>query len=317
MTSSLTESAHRVLDTVDQCLLGERDAAEMLLASFMAGGHSVVEGVPGVGKTLMTRAFAAALGLDFKRVQFTPDLMPADVTGVNVFDASSGSFRLTRGPVFTQMLMADEINRTPPRTQAALLEAMQERQVTIDGVSHELDPLFTVIATQNPVEFEGTYPLPEAQLDRFLLRVTMAAPEAEAEIEMLRRAVGGTLPGWSSSALPPAAVDAAETAELRRASTTVHAEDAVLVHLHDLATAVRVSPHVELGVSPRGCLALLEVGRALACLAGRSFVTPDDLRRALAPCWGHRLLLTPEAELEGTTVQRVLATAAESVEVPH
>jgi MoxR-like ATPase len=317
MTSSLTESAHRVLDTVDQCLLGERDAAEMLLASFMAGGHCVVEGVPGVGKTLMTRAFAAALGLDFKRVQFTPDLMPADVTGVNVFEASSGSFRLTRGPVFTQMLMADEINRTPPRTQAALLEAMQERQVTIDGVSHELDPLFTVIATQNPVEFEGTYPLPEAQLDRFLLRVTMAAPEAEAEIEMLRRAVGGTLAGWSSSALPPAAVDAAETTELRRASTTVHAEDAVLVHLHDLATAVRASPHVELGVSPRGCLALLEVGRALACLAGRSFVTPDDLRRALVPCWGHRLLLTPEAELEGTTVQRVLASAAESVEVPH
>ncbi|MCP4900707.1 MAG: MoxR family ATPase [bacterium] len=314
---TFTESAHTVLDAIDGCLFGERDAAEILMASYMAGGHTLINGVPGVGKTLLAKTFAATLGLDFARVQFTPDLMPADVTGVNIFDTSTGKFRLVRGPIFTQILMADEINRTPPKTQAALLEAMQERQVTIDGESQKLNELFTVIATQNPVEFEGTYPLPEAQLDRFLVRVEMRAPAPDAEVEMLRKAAEGTLVGWSTDQLPSPIVDPDVAKALRSASVSIHAESKVLEYLQRLAADVRQSPHVELGISPRGCLALLEMGRAFACLAGRDFLTPDDIKRALRPTWTHRLLLTPESELEGTTVLSVLTAATEKVEVPH
>jgi MoxR-like ATPase len=310
--------AQRVLDTLERHVLGARDAAEVVLGSYMARGHVLVEGVPGIGKTLLARCFAAATGLELARVQMTPDLMPSDVIGMNVFDARAGSFTLWRGPVFTPLLMADEINRTPPKTQSALLEAMQERQVTIDGTSYPLDPRFFVIATQNPVEFEGTYPLPEAQLDRFTARVELGLPDGPTEAEIYRRAARGELVGWSEHApLPAAVVSADEAAALRRATGAVHVADSLVRYLQALAMAVRRSPHVELGISPRGGLALLELARAGALLDGRDFVTPDDLRRFVHACWDHRLLLTPESELEGVTARIVIEKAAESVEVPR
>jgi MoxR-like ATPase len=225
---------------------------------------------------------------------------------------------VVRGPVFTEVLMADEINRTPPKTQSALLESMQEGQVTIDGVSHPLPPVFFVIATQNPVEFEGTYPLPEAQLDRFIARVDMGLPEKKAEVEMYRRAMAGTLAGWSAGAsLPSAVVGQSEAVALRHGSRSVHVSPELLEYVSDLAAAVRGSERVEIGVSPRAALALLETARATALLSGRDFVSPDDVKRCLRPCWAHRVLLTADAELEHETPQRLLERVAAAVPVPR
>jgi MoxR-like ATPase len=314
---ALQQAAKRALDAVSGAVLGQRAAAESLLVAYMANGHALVEGVPGVGKTLLARAFAAALGLQFSRVQFTPDLMPGDVLGANVFDAAAKSFRLVKGPVFAQMLMADEVNRTPPKTQSALLEAMQERQASIDGVTHPLDPAFFVAATQNPIEFEGTYPLPEAQLDRFLLRIEMGLPAEEDEVALYREAVEGRLAGWQGGALPAPVLDGDTARALRGASRHAHVAPEVLAYVARLARAVRKSPHVELAVSPRGALSLIECARAAALLDGRDYVTPDDIRRLLAPAWAHRVLLVSESELEGHTARGVLDTVARAVEVPH
>jgi MoxR-like ATPase len=306
------------VSTLSECVLGQEQATEALLAAYIAGGHALLEGVPGLGKTLLARCFAACLGVPFARIQFTPDLMPADVIGTNVFDPATGSFQLLRGPVFTHILMADEINRTPPKTQSALLEAMQERQVTIDGESYPLPAEFFVIATQNPLEHEGVYPLPEAQLDRFLVRIDLGLPSAEAEVEIYRRAVRGDLVGWGPRDAFPSPVMAPEDAALlRRAARGVHVAPDLLDYLYRLATAVRSSPNVELGISPRGALALLELARAGALLEERDFVAPDDLKRFLVPCWAHRVILTAEFELEGQTPARLLEAVAASVEVPH
>jgi MoxR-like ATPase len=297
-------------------VLGQRAAIETLLVTYMAGGHALLEGVPGLGKTLLARAFAAVLGARFSRVQFTPDLMPADVIGTNVYEAATGSFRLLRGPVFTTVFMADEINRTPPKTQAALLEAMQERQVTIDGVSLALEPDFFVIATQNPIEFEGVYPLPEAQLDRFLARIEMSLPAPEAELDLYRKAVAGELVDLGGQ-LPGPVLRPGEAGALRRAARRVHVAEELLAYLAQLAAGVRSSPQVDLPVSPRAALALLEAGRAAALLESRDFLVPDDLKRCLVPCWAHRVILTPESELEGFTPRRVLEAVAAAVPVPH
>jgi len=315
-TERLMAAAQELAAALGESVLGQRTAIETLLVAYMAGGHALLEGVPGLGKTLLARSFAAAAGTRFSRVQFTPDLMPADVLGTNVYETSSGSFRLLRGPVFTEVFMADEINRTPPKTQAALLEAMQERQVTIDGVSLALDPAFFVIATQNPIEFEGVYPLPEAQLDRFLMRIEMGFPSIESELDLYRKAVSGELADWGGP-LPSAVLAPGEGLALRRASRRVHASEEMLVYLGRLAEGARRSPHVELGVSPRAALALLEGGRAAALLEGRDFLTPDDLKRLLVPCWSHRLMLTAESELEGHTPRQILEQVAAAVPVPH
>ncbi|HEX6901293.1 MAG TPA: MoxR family ATPase [Thermoanaerobaculia bacterium] len=315
-TERLIEAAQGLAEALDRAVLGQRAAIETLIVAYMSGGHALLEGVPGLGKTLLARAFASCLGVQFARVQFTPDLMPADVIGTNVYDTASGQFRLLRGPVFTELLMADEINRTPPKTQAALLEAMQERQVTIDGTPLPLDEGFFVIATQNPIEFEGVYPLPEAQLDRFLVRIEMGFPPPEAELDLYRQAVSGQLVDWGGS-LPATVLQPGEARALRHAARRVHVADELLVYLSQLAEGVRRSPQVDLAVSPRGALALLEAGRASALLEGRDFLTPDDLKRLLPACWGHRVILTPESELEGFNPKAVLEGVAAAVPVPH
>jgi MoxR-like ATPase len=309
--------AGEIVAALENVVVGQRAAAEGLLAAYLAGGHALIEGIPGIGKTLLVRALAACLGSRFCRIQFTPDLMPTDITGANVFDPPSGSFRLLRGPLFTQVLMADEVNRTPPKTQSALLEAMQEGQVTIDGVSHPLEADFFVAATQNPIDFEGTYPLPEAQLDRFLLRVEMGLPDAAFERELFRRAAAGELSGSSGPGLPGRIATPAEAQALRGAARAVHVSAPLLDYLARLVGAVRASPHLDLAVSPRGALALLEAARAAALLAQRDFATPDDFKALLVPCWAHRLILKSESELEGRTARGLLLEIADATEVPR
>ena len=313
----LQRAVSAVLAGLDDAVLGQRAAAESLLIGYLAGGHVLVEGIPGVGKTVMARTFASLLGMSMKRIQFTPDLMPADVTGTNVFDAQSGGFRLVQGPIFTDLLMADEINRTPPKTQAALLEAMQEGQVTIDGVSHQLSLDFFVVATQNPIEFEGTYPLPEAQADRFLIRLEMGLPGAEAELALLRLGLKRELHRWRDRKLPEPVVTPDVARALRRCSRATHVTEGLLEYVLSLATEVRQSPVVDLGPSPRAVLALVEAARAAAWIDERDYLSPDDVQRTLQPCWGHRVLLTAEAELEGHSQASVLRDIAEKVAVPR
>jgi MoxR-like ATPase len=309
----------RVRDEVAKVVVGQDGALSGLVAALLARGHVLLEGVPGVAKTLIVKAVAASLDLDFARVQFTPDLMPSDVTGQLILDGGSEAerFRFRRGPVFTDILLADEINRTPPKTQAALLESMEERQVTVEGQSHPLPAPFTVVATQNPIEYEGTYPLPEAQLDRFLFKLQVGYPTAEQEQEVLARHDRGLDPHDVAAAGVRAVATVADLDAARAEVAAVRVEPPVLAYIVAVARATRSSPSVSLGASPRGAAMVLHAAKAWAWLVGRTFVTPDEVKAVVKPCLRHRLLVRPELELEGTTVDSVLDGILSSVPVPR
>ncbi len=303
---------------VGKAVVGQDAAVSGLLVALLCDGHVLMEGVPGTAKTLLVRTLAAALSVDTKRVQFTPDLMPGDITGSMVIDSrQAGELTFREGPVFTNLLLADEINRTPPKTQSALLEAMEEGQVSVDGVSRKVPAPFLVAATQNPIEYEGTYPLPEAQLDRFLLKVVLPIPERNEELEILRRHASGFNPRDVRAAGVTAVAGPADIAAGQAAVKTVQVTDEVVGYIVDIARATRESPSLSLGVSPRGATALLRAARAWAWLTGRDFVTPDDVKALAHASVVHRLGLRPEAELEGVDVAEVLASALNSVPVPR
>lgn len=302
---------------VAKAVVGQDAAVSALLVALLARGHVLLEGVPGVAKTLLVRSLAEALSVDSKRVQFTPDLMPSDITGSMLYDAGTSAFEFREGPVFTNLLLADEINRTPPKTQAALLEAMAERQVSVDGRTYALPTPFLVAATQNPVDFEGTYTLPEAQLDRFLMRITLPVPERDAEIEIVRRHAQGFDPRRMQTADLRAVATPAHLEAASRAVESVRVDADVAAYIVDLARATRGSAAVQLGVSPRGSTALMAVSRAWAWLSGRDFVTPDDVRSLAQVTLAHRIVLRSEAEMDGLDAAQVLDQAVRSVAVPR
>ncbi|MFD0787126.1 AAA family ATPase, partial [Micromonospora azadirachtae] len=299
-------------DAVGSVVVGKRDALELVLAGILAGGHVLLEDLPGLGKTLTARSFAQALGLDFRRLQFTPDLLPADVTGSFLYDQRSGDFSFRAGPVFTNLLLADEINRTPPKTQSALLEAMQEKQVSVEGVTYRLDEPFHVLATANPVEYEGTYPLPEAQLDRFLLRVSFGYPEHEEEWEVLRRRMARRR---EEAEIKPV-VDAATLRAMQSALEDVVVEDSIGRYIVALTAATRDHPSVLVGASPRGSLALLLLSRVRAVFAGRDYVVPEDVKEVAAPALAHRITLRPEMWLRRVDPSFVVGEVLEGTPAP-
>jgi len=300
---------------VAKAVVGQDQVVTGLLIALVADGHVLLEGVPGVAKTLLARTLAATLNLSAKRVQFTPDLMPGDVTGSLVYDARMAEFTFREGPVFTNILLADEINRTPPKTQAALLEAMEERQVSVEGRPRPLPNPFLVAATQNPVEYEGTYPLPEAQVDRFMLKLLVSVPDRDAEIELLTRHATGFNPRDLSAVRPVAGPE--DLAAARKAAGQVRVSPEVTGYIVDLCRATRQSPSLRLGVSPRGATALLSASRAWAYLVGRDYVIPDDVKALARPALRHRIQLRPEAELEGVTPEGVLDGLLSAVPVPR
>ena len=301
---------------VGKSVVGQDAAVTGLTIALLAGGHVLLEGVPGVAKTLLVRTLSHALALDTKRVQFTPDLMPGDVTGSLVYDARAGEFEFREGPVFTNIMLADEINRTPPKTQSALLEAMEERQVSADGVTRARPVPFMVAATMNPIEYEGTYTLPEAQLDRFMLKLVLELPERDTEIEVLRRHAAGFNPRDLDAAGVTAVLDAEQLALAQAAVARVGATADVIGYTVDLARATRQSPSVKLGVSPRGSTALLAAAKAWAWLNGFDSITPDHVQAMVLPVLRHRIQLRPEAELEGVSPDAILRSILQQVQVP-
>ena len=310
--AEVRDRAGRVLDEVERAVVGKRDPLELILLALLSDGHVLLEDYPGLAKTLIARSFAQATSLRFSRIQFTPDLMPSDVTGSSIFDQRQSEFTFLPGPIFTNLLLADEINRAPPKTQAALLEAMQERQVTNEGETRPLPPPFTVLATQNPIEYEVTYPLPEAQLDRFLIRIGVGYPSREHEIEMLARRLAR---GEDEVQLSPV-VDAATLVEMQRALEQVHVAESIEGYIVDLVTATRASRRLAVGASPRGSLALLKLSRAKAALAGRDFVVPEDVKAVAIPALAHRLTLRPELWVQRIRGEDVVAEALEAVPTP-
>jgi len=313
----LAQALARVRSEIGKAVVGQQAVVGELLAAFVAGGHVLLEGVPGVAKTLLAKTLARCLDLSFARIQFTPDLMPADILGTSLWRPAEQRFQLSKGPIFTEVLLADEINRTPPKTQAALLEAMEERQVTIDGVPHPLGRHFFVVATQNPLELEGTYPLPEAQTDRFLMKVRIGYPAASEEIEILKRAHQG----FDSHDLDRLGVSRVLTREgadgLRQAASAVKVEDSLFKYVSELCRATRSSPRVRIGASPRAAVALLLASKAYAALSGKGYLTPDDVKTMARPVLRHRLILKSEAEIEGLTVEDAIGGLLDEVAVPR
>jgi MoxR-like ATPase len=315
--TAVRDIATRLREQVHRAVVGQDAAIDLLLTALLCEGHILFEGVPGVAKTLLARAFSGGLSLAFGRVQFTPDLMPGDIIGTNLFNFQTSSFTLTKGPLFTQLLLADEINRTPPKTQAALLQAMQERAVTIDGIVHELGDGFMVIATQNPIEQEGTYLLPEAQLDRFLFKVVIGYPSRDEERDIVRRHGHRTaMPRLSELAIQPVA-DLATLVAMRQSVQQVRMSDGILDYIVDLVRSTRERPSLAFGASPRAATMLTTASRAYAALAGRDFVLPDDVKALAIPALRHRVVLAPGAELEGLTAEGVVRQILDQVAAPR
>ncbi|HEX3275938.1 MAG TPA: MoxR family ATPase [Gemmatimonadales bacterium] len=314
--TAAADQARRLTDMLDQVVLGQPAAVREVVAALLARGHVLLEGVPGTAKTLLVRALAMALGLEFRRIQFTPDLMPSDITGVSLL-TGAGGFTFRRGPIFGDLVLGDEINRAPAKTQAALLEAMQERRVTVDGTSHELPASFTVFATQNPIEFEGTYPLPEAELDRFMIKVMAGYPDASVEQGILGRVLGGFEADVPESYGVARVVDGAGLGRLRQAVRRVRVEPSLTGYITAIVRATRSSPVLTLGASPRGSVALLKMAQSAALLDGRAFVVPDDVK-ALGPAvLRHRVAVAPELELEGITADGALRGIIDKVDAPR
>ena len=317
MTDEIKKVMERISSEISKVIIGQENVINLLLVGFLARGHVLLEGVPGLGKTLLAKTLAHILGAEFTRIQFTPDLMPADIMGTHIYDLQKRIFRLRKGPVFTEILLADEINRTPPKTQAALLEAMEERQVSIDGKSFQLPDRFLVLATQNPIEQEGTYPLPEAQLHRFLMKVNLNYPEAEEEKKILSR-YGRCSESYDLNAMGLARVsDEDWISGIRKQVDQVGVEDGIVTYVQTLLQKTRTSPNLYLGASPRGGIALLKTSQCLAALSGRDFITPDDIKTLTLPVLRHRVILRPEAEMEGLTPDRILSRILESIPVPR
>ncbi len=317
MTDHVNRVTEHIRGELHKVIVGQDAVIDQILIALLAEGNVLLEGVPGIAKTLLVKVLGRILGLQFTRIQFTPDMMPADVTGTNIVNLSTGTFNLRHGPVFTNLLLADEINRTPPKTQAALLEAMEERQVTIDGVSHPLPTLFMVFATQNPIEYEGTYPLPEAQLDRFILKVLIQYPSAEEEHEVVARWHAGfsalNLDGMQFDALN----GEKEIPDCRQQVRAITVEDSVLRYMVSLVRRTRETISVAWGASPRAAVALLLCSKALAAMRGRSFVLPDDVKEIAKPALRHRIVLRPEAEIDGLSADDALEEILASVDVPR
>jgi MoxR-like ATPase len=310
--ATVAERGRALLDEIETVIVGKRLVLERVLWGVLSDGHVLIEDVPGLAKTLIAKSFAAGLGLSFRRVQFTPDLLPADITGSYVFDRKTGEFLLRKGPIFTNVLLADEINRAPPKTQSALLEAMQERQATLEGDTLRIAPPFFVLATQNPIEHEGTYPLPEAQVDRFIMRIDVGYPTREQEVEILRRRQERR----SDDAVIRAVTTPDEVRSLQGAVETVHVDPAVEGYMVDIVAGTRSHSQVEVGASPRGSLALLKLGRSRAALAGRDFVTPDDVKAVATYALAHRIVLKPDPWIRGVRTTAVLADVMGQVPVP-
>jgi MoxR-like ATPase len=309
-------AATRLVDALERVVLGQPAAVRETVAALLARGHVLLEGVPGTAKTLLVRALALALGLEFRRIQFTPDLMPSDITGVSLL-TGPGAFTFRPGPIFGDLVLGDEINRAPAKTQAALLEAMQERRVTVDGTSHELPESFTVFATQNPIEFEGTYPLPEAELDRFVVKVLVGYPEERVEQGILERVLGGFEADTPASYGVARVAEASGLAALRTAARRVRVEPSLIAYITSIVRATRTSPVLTLGASPRGSVALLKMAQAAALLEGRAYAVPDDVKELAPAVLRHRVSVAPELELEGITADTALRGIIEKVEAPR
>lgn len=317
-TDQLKEVVARARREVAKVIIGQNEVVDKALIAIFTGYHALIEGVPGVAKTLLVRVLAHVLGCEFARIQFTPDLMPADITGTHVFNLQRNAFTLVKGPVFTTFLLADEINRAPAKTQSALLQAMQERMVTIDRKTHLLSPNFTVFATQNPIEYEGTYPLPEAQKDRFMLKITMNCPERDEELELAQRMLGNESPEatLASGAVEPV-ITSESLAKLRKDLMGIVVQDQLLGYVVDIVRATRKHHSVLVGAGPRATQALVLASRAYATIAGRDFVTPDDIKSMATPVLEHRLILRPEYEIEGLSVLEVIQNILQGIVVPR
>lgn len=316
--TTIAGGARRVREALGRVIVGQDGAIDLAMVTLLAGGHALIEGVPGVGKTLLVKALARAVAGEFQRIQFTPDLMPADITGTSVFDLKTQEFRLVRGPIFANFLLADEINRAPAKTQSALLEAMQERQVTIDRESCALPPVFVVFATQNPIEHQGTYPLPEAQKDRFLVKIRMGYPDVKEENELAMRVAAGEAPERRlAEDLRVPVLQPSELEQLRAATSRVRVSEAISSYMVNVARQTRQHPSVWVGAGPRATLALLSASRALAALEERDFVLPEDVKTLAVPVLEHRMVLRPEFEMEGVEIREVINAVLEAVEVPR